>query len=125
MRAHVYSSIFLGKKIADSATHVAQEQRNKALLHNRSLSCSKECTMKLTMLIVAILALLFTVCRAKDGIHRAHFDENYLVGMRAYTLDEWSTCTERMQQAVSDFENYQKSSVKCLKQCENQPVSTL
>jgi leucine proline-enriched proteoglycan (leprecan) len=50
------------------------------------------------------------------------FDENYLVGMRAYTEEDWAVSTEKMQQAVKDFERYQLGSVKCLKQCDSQQV---
>ena len=51
------------------------------------------------------------------------FDENYLVGMRAYTEEDWAVSTEKMQQAVKDFERYQLGSVKCLKQCDSQQVN--
>ena len=74
-----------------------------------------------SLLVPVIVSLTLAVCRAKDV--RPHFDENYLVGMRAYTLEEWSSCTEKMQQAVEDFERYQPGSIKCLKQCESKQVS--
>ena len=81
------------------------------------------------LLLLVLLALLMTMCRAGDGRprHKAAptFDENYLVGMRAYTQEDWATCTEKMQQAVKDFEKYQAGSAKCLKLCESQQASCI
>lgn len=66
-------------------------------------------------------ALLLSVCLAGDG-RRPHFDENYLVGMRAYTREEWPVAAAGMEQAVADFDSFNEGSVKCLKLCNNQKV---
>ena len=79
--------------------------------------------MMQTLLLLAIAALLLTVCKAEDDGHAVHFEENYLVGMRAYTLEDWATCIEKMQQAVNDFERFQEGSLKCFRKCDSQPVS--
>ena len=79
-----------------------------------------------SLLLTVVLALVLSLSRAKDEpAAPPMFDENYLVGMRAYTQEDWAMCTEKMQQAVKDFEKYQVGSVTCLKQCQSQQVSHL
>ena len=68
--------------------------------------------------LLALVTLIFSVC---DG-GLPHFEENYLVGMRAYTQEDWAVAAAGMQQAVKDFESFNWASVKCLNLCENQKV---
>ena len=76
-------------------------------------------------LFSSVFALLvFYSCDA-GNVQLPHFEENYLVGMRAYTEEQWEQCTEAMQQAVEDYERYTEGSVGCLRLCESQEVSTL
>lgn len=78
------------------------------------------------LLLTTVSALVLTVGRTENGLGEAApaFDEHYLVGMRAYTQEHWDVCTEKMQQAVKDYEKYQLGSVKCLKQCQSKQVDT-
>ena len=95
------------------------------LLNKPDLLCCKDYTMMQTPLFIAISTLLLAVCKAENNDHYIHFEENYLVGMRAYTMEEWVTCVEKMEQAVKDFERFQEGSLKCLRKCDSQPVSLL
>ena len=97
------------------------EQRNKAEEVKLVLIASS--TMP-TLLFFALSALVFSVCHAGGDGRRPHFDENYLVGMRAYTEEEWAEAAPGMQQAVTDFERYSEASVNCLELCEGQQVSS-
>ncbi|CAI8019392.1 Prolyl 3-hydroxylase 1 [Geodia barretti] len=72
-------------------------------------------------LLLVLPSLLFAACLAGDE-QPPHFDESYLMGMRAYTREDWAVATAGMQQAVRDFESYNEASLKCLKLCENQKV---
>ena len=78
----------------------------------------------LNLLHLVFAALVISACQAEDG-QRGHFDESYVVGMRAYTGEDWANCTRAMQQAVEDFERYNEGSVKCLRMCERQQVSRI
>lgn len=82
------------------------------------------CAKMRALLLITVSALVLAVGRTEDGIREAPpaFDEHYMVGMRAYTEDRWEVCTEKMQQAVRDYEKYQLGSVKCLKQCQSKQV---
>ena len=82
------------------------------------------CSAIRCLFLTAILALVSSHEKDEQAAPPT-FDENYLYGMRAYTQEDWAVCTERMQQAVKDFERYQVGSVTCLKQCESQQVSQL
>ena len=98
-------------------------QRNKRLF--QAWFAVKVCAKMQTLSLASVFALVLTVYQAEDGLSLTAptFDENYLVGMRAYTREDWAVCTGNMQQAVEDFERYRIGSLKCLKQCESQKVS--
>ena len=120
-----------GKKLfeispfAESATHVAARvQGNKGDKANQTIeavSSSKSPSMMPKFLLLVLPSLLFSACLAGDE-QPPHFDESYLMGMRAYTREDWAVATAGMQQAVRDFESYNEASLKCLKLCENQKV---